>query len=147
MKIYHKKNFAVGLGMSLLGAANLGLMFWKGRQVKGTVTALLCLLLGIGSLLRSLSRDMAREDILEERDERNRLVTLKCRSSALRLTQGISFVLMLLLFVLSKTSGQQSLLLVGLGLGLALSVKHLERAGCRALPPETHLRKRGSGDA
>lgn len=122
MKIYHKKNFAVGLGLSLLGAANLGLMVWKGWQVRETVTALLCLLLGIGSLLRSLSRDMAREDILEERDERNRLVTLKYRSSALRLTQGISFLLMLLLFVLSKTSGQQSLLLVGLGLGLALSV-------------------------
>lgn len=122
MKIYHKKNFAVGLGLSLLGAANLGLMVWKGWQVRETVTALLCLLLGIGSLLRSLSRDMAREDILEERDERNRLVALKYRSSALRLTQGISFLLMLLLFVLSKTSGQQSLLLVGLGLGLALSV-------------------------
>ena len=122
MKIYHKKNFAVGLGLSLLGAANLGLMAWKGWQVRETVTALLCLLLGIGSLLRSLSRGMAREDIREERDERNRLVALKCRSSALRLTQGISFVLMLLLFVLSKTSGQQSLLLVGLGLGLALSV-------------------------
>lgn len=122
MKIYHKKNFAVGLGLSLLGAANLGLMVWKGWQFRETVTALLCLLLGIGSLLRSLSRDMAREDILEERDERNRLVALKYRSSALRLTQGISFLLMLLLFVLSKTSGQQSLLLVGLGLGLALSV-------------------------
>lgn len=122
MKIYHKKNFAVGLGLSLLGAANLGLMVWKGWQIRETVTALLCLLLGIGSLLRSLSRDMAREDILEERDERNRLVALKYRSSALRLTQGISFLLMLLLFVLSKTSGQQSLLLVGLGLGLALSV-------------------------
>lgn len=122
MKIYHKKNFAVGLGLSLLGTANLGLMVWKGWQVRETVTALLCLLLGIGSLLRSLSRDMAREDILEERDERNRLVALKYRSSALRLTQGISFLLMLLLFVLSKTSGQQSLLLVGLGLGLALSV-------------------------
>lgn len=122
MKIYHKKNFAVGLGLSLLGAANLGLMVWKGWQVRETVTALLCLLLGIGSLLRSLSRDMAREDILEERDERNRLVALKYRSSALRLTQGISFVLMLLLFVLSKTSGQQSLLLVGLGLAMALSV-------------------------
>lgn len=122
MKIYHKKNFAVGLGLSLLGAANLGLMVWKGWQVRETVTALLCLLLGIGSLLRSLSRDMAREDILEERDERNRLVALKYRSSALRLTQAISFLLMLLLFVLSKTSGQQSLLLVGLGLGLALSV-------------------------
>ena len=122
MKIYHKKNFAVGLGLSLLGAANLGLMVWKGWQVRETVTALLCLLLGIGSLLRSLSRDMAREDILEERDERNRLVALKYRSSALRLTQGISFLLMLLLFVLGKTSGQQSLLLVGLGLGLALSV-------------------------
>lgn len=122
MKIYHKKNFAVGLGLSLLGAANLGLMVWKGWQVRETVTALLCLLLGIGSLLRSLSRDMAREDILEEWDERNRLVALKYRSSALRLTQGISFLLMLLLFVLSKTSGQQSLLLVGLGLGLALSV-------------------------
>lgn len=122
MKIYHKKNFAVGLGLSLLGAANLGLMVWKGWQARETVTALLCLLLGIGSLLRSLSRDMAREDILEERDERNRLVALKYRSSALRLTQGISFLLMLLLFVLSKTSGQQSLLLVGLGLGMALSV-------------------------
>ena len=122
MKIYHKKNFAVGLGLSLLGAANLGLMVWKGWQVRETVTALLCLLLGIGSLLRSLSRDMAREDILEERDERNRLVALKYRSSALRLTQGVSFVLMCLLFLLSKTSGKQSLLSVGLGLGLALSV-------------------------
>lgn len=122
MKIYHKKNFAVGLGLSLLGAVNLGLMVWKGWQVRETVTALLCLLLGIGSLLRSLSRDRAREDILEERDERNRLVALKYRSSALRLTQGMSFVLMLLLFALSKTSGQQSLLLVGIGLALALSV-------------------------
>ena len=122
MKIYHKKNFAVGLGLSLLGAANLGLMVWKGWQVRETITALLCLLLGIGSLLRSLSRDRAREDILEERDERNRLVALKYRSSALRLTQGMSFVLMLLLFALSKTSGQQSLLLVGIGLALALSV-------------------------
>ena len=56
MKIYYKKNFAVGLGLSLLGAANLGLMVWKGWQVRETVTALLCLLLGIGSLLRSLSR-------------------------------------------------------------------------------------------
>ena len=32
MKIYHKKNFAVGLGLSLLGAANLGLMAWPGWQ-------------------------------------------------------------------------------------------------------------------
>ena len=54
MKIYNKKNFRYGLGMTILGVLMLLTSIWKGFDVKGTVILALCLFVGIGLMLRSL---------------------------------------------------------------------------------------------
>ena len=89
MKIYNKKNFRYGLGMTILGVLMLLTSIWKGFDVKGTVILALCLFLGIGLLLRSLSRDMSREDKIAELDERNKLVEWRAKSRALGIAELI----------------------------------------------------------
>ena len=84
MKIYNKKNFRYGLGMTILGVLMLLTSIWKGFDVKGTVILALCLFVGIGLMLRSLSRDMSREDKIAELDERNKMVGRKAARSASR---------------------------------------------------------------
>nr|WP_297175201.1 DUF2178 domain-containing protein [uncultured Agathobaculum sp.] len=87
MKIYNKRNFRYGLGMTVLGVLMLLVSIWKGFEVKGTVVMTLCLFLGIGALLRSLSREMSREDKIAQLDERNRLVELRAKSRALGIVE------------------------------------------------------------
>ena len=89
MKIYNKKNFRYGLGMTILGVLMLLTSIWKGFDVKGTVVLALCLFLGIGFLLRSLSRDMSREDKIAELDERNKMVEWRAKSRALGIAELI----------------------------------------------------------
>lgn len=99
MKIYNKKNFRYGLGMTILGVLMLLTSLWKGFDVKGTVILALCLFLGIGLMLRSLSRDMSREDRIAELDERNKMVEWRAKSRALGIVEIICFVCILLSIV------------------------------------------------
>lgn len=117
MRIYNKRTFGYGVFSTALGVLNLLLCFRTGFDGSGLLLALLLLLVGGGSILRGLSRDLSREDRLEALDERNRLVELKTKSKAFRLTQGISFGLMLVLLVLGKVLEER--LLIGVGIGLA----------------------------
>ena len=106
MRIYHKKNFWAGLGMAALGILNLALSLW--RRDFGLSTGILVgalLLLGVSSLLRSLSPKFSREDKIEERDERNILVGRKTYASAFRWTRLVSFGLMALLLVAGAVTG------------------------------------------
>lgn len=95
MKIYNKKNFRYGLGMTILGVLMLLTSIWKGFDVKGTVILAFCLFLGIGLLLRSLSRDMSREDKIAELDERNKLVEWRAKSRALGIAEMVCYVFVL----------------------------------------------------
>ena len=109
MRIYHKKNFWAGLGMAALGILNLALSLWRRDFDLSTgilVGALL--LLGVSSLLRSLSPKFSREDKIEERDERNILVNWKTRTSAFRWTRLVSFGLMALLLVAGAVTGGEA---------------------------------------
>lgn len=99
MKIYNKKNFRYGLGMTILGVLMLLVSLWKGFEAKSTVILALCLFLGIGLLLRSLSRDMSREDKIAELDERNKMVEWRAKSRALGITELICVVGFLLSIV------------------------------------------------
>lgn len=95
MRIYHKKNFWAGLGMAALGILNLALSLW--RRDFGLSTGILVgalLLLGVSSLLRSLSPKFSREDKIEERD-----VYLAMKSS--RAAMGIFNKVLFLTSVLS----------------------------------------------
>ena len=99
MKIYNKKNFRYGLGMTILSVLMLLTSIWKGFDVKGTVILALCLFVGIGLMLRSLSRDMSREDKIAELDERNRMVEWRAKSRALGIAELICVVCILISIV------------------------------------------------
>lgn len=119
MKIYNKKTFAFGVFSAAL----------RGVDAAGIVLVAVLLFVGAGAMMRGLSQKMAREDKLEERDERNRLVELKSKSAAFRLTQAVCFGLMLALLVAGKVTGTQALTAIGTGLAAALSASMLAELG------------------
>ena len=116
MKIYNKKKFGSGFICIVLGVLNFLACFSTGFDVSGMVITLALLFIGGGSVMRSFSRNMSREDKLDELDERNRLIDLKTKSRAFRLTQAICFGLM------GKMSGEILLISAGVGLAFAYAV-------------------------
>ena len=129
MKAYNKKTFAFGVFSTALGVLNAVTAALRGADA-GDIVLIACLLFfGIGAMLRGTSKRLAREDRLEELDERNRLVELKSNSAAFRLTQAVCFGLMLALLVAGKVSGTQALIAIGVGLAFALSISMLAELG------------------
>lgn len=129
MKVYNKKTFAFGVFSTALGVLNAVTAALRGADA-GDIVLIACLLFfGIGALLRGTSQRLAREDRLEELDERNRLVELKSKSAAFRLTQAVCFGLMLALLVAGKVSGTQALIAISVGLAFALSISMLAELG------------------
>ena len=123
MKIYNKRSFAEGIIMLALGSLNLTMdLINHTVELKGTVLVIALYLLGGGLIIRSLSRKFTKEDRVEEMDERNRLIELKSKSQAFRITQIISFFMMLLFLVLGKIADSDGLIAVGIGLAAAFSI-------------------------
>lgn len=123
MKICHKKNFWAGVGMLALGILNLATALWRGQmEWSDWVLVLALVLLGGSSLLRGLSPKLARQDKIEEQDERNILVQLKTRTSAFRWTRLVSFGLMLSLLIAGAVTGERLLLAVAVGLAFSLTI-------------------------
>ena len=129
MKIYNKKTFAFGVFSAALGVLNAVTAALRGIDAAGVVLVAVLLFVGAGAMMRGLSQKMAREDKLEERDERNRLVELKSKCAAFRLTQAVCFGLMLALLVAGKVTGTQALTAIGTGLAAALSASMLAELG------------------
>ena len=94
-------------------------------DINSTILIVALFLLGFGSIMRSISQRMAKEDKLEELDERNRLIALKSKSKSFQLTQIISFMLMLALLVMGKVSGYEGVIAIGVGLAFAFAISML----------------------
>ena len=123
MKIYNKKVFASGIFMMALGLLNLITSIMRhDLDINSIILIVALFAMGFGSVMRSMSQRMAKEDKLEELDERNRLIELKSKSKSFRLTQIISFVLMLVLLVMGKVSGYEGFIAMGVGLAFAFSI-------------------------
>ena len=123
MKICHKKNFWAGAGMLALGLLNLVTALWRrDLDASAVVLVVALVLLGVSSLLRGLSPKLAREDKIEEQDERNVLVRFKTSASAFRWTRLVSFGLLLALLLAGAVTGERLLLAVAVGLAFALTV-------------------------
>ena len=123
MKICHKKNFWAGVGMLALGIMNLATALWRGQmEWSDWVLVLALVLLGVSSLLRGLSPELAREDKIEEQDERNVLVRFKTSASAFRWTRLVSFGLMALLLVAGAATGEELLLAIAVGLAFSITI-------------------------
>ena len=82
MRIYHKKNFAAGLFMLALSVFPIAQGIREGFGLPVVWRLLLCAGGGLWAIARSLSRDSAREDLIRERDERNRANLLRSKSLA-----------------------------------------------------------------
>lgn len=123
MKIYNKKVFASGIFMMALGLLNLITSIMRhDLDINSIILIVALFAMGFGSVIRSMSQRMAKEDKLEELDERNRLIELKSKSKSFRLTQIISFALMLVLLVMGKVSGYEGFITMGVGLAFAFSI-------------------------
>ena len=129
MRIYNKKKFAYGVFSLTLGLLVLVTGIMKGLHAKGAILSILLLLTGAGSLARSLSRKMSREDIVEERDERNRLIDMKTKGLAFRLTEGISYVLGLLFLVSGALAKDDAIVALGLGFILTVTIAMFAEVG------------------
>ena len=127
MKIYNRKGFLSGLFSAALGTALLFIEVQNGFdsfQPKNTLLAIVCLLVGLTAVVRSMSRRLSREDKILLLDERSQLVTLKSRSRAFRITQGVCLVLMFLFLLLGAAKNFDGAVFLGLGFAFSISVSY-----------------------
>lgn len=123
MKIYNKKAFVSGAFLIALGVLNvITNAITKGFDLESILLIVALFALGAVSILRSTSQKMAKEDKIEERDERNRLIDWKSKSKAFELTRILSFVLMLVLIVIGKVLDEKMLIAIGVGLAFAFAI-------------------------
>ena len=123
MKIYNKKVFASGVFEMALGLLLLiTSIVRQDLDINSIILIVALFAFGIGYTMRGISKQMAKEDKLEELDERNRLIALKSKSKSFQLTQIISFVLMLALLVMGKVSGYEGFIAMGVGLAFAFTI-------------------------
>lgn len=124
MKIYNKKNFFIGLLGELLFIALLVFNIRRGESSFLYVcTTLMWLTIGGRIIFRSLSLKYSREDLVLERDERNRHINLKASQRALQITQIFCFIGGMVLYGLG--GDDYKYLMLGTGLLLAFFISGL----------------------
>lgn len=99
MTIYNKSGFVWGIIWTILGVARLALLVIvpedsTAQLIKGLVLGIFMLILGVTMFRRAFSKQATREDRIEQRDERNKLVTLKAqaRTSTVLLWTSVVFM-------------------------------------------------------
>lgn len=86
MKIYNKKGFAWGIFWLVLGVSALVADLWINpddflpKTIKDVIIDFIILIMGLVGFLRAFSAKATREDIIEENDERNKLVKIKTKA-------------------------------------------------------------------
>lgn len=85
MTIYNKSGFVWGIIWTILGVARLALLVIvpedsTAQLIKGLVLGIFMLILGVTMFRRAFSKQATREDRIEQRDERNKLVTLEAQA-------------------------------------------------------------------
>nr|WP_325254657.1 hypothetical protein [uncultured Oscillibacter sp.] len=88
MKIYNKKGFILGFIWFLLG----GWLFIHSminaegnfpKQIENIIVSLILLIVGFTRFFRAFSKRATMQDLIEEQDERNKLMTLKIKAKIL----------------------------------------------------------------
>ena len=97
MKLYNKKGLIFGLFWTFLGVSALILEFVRPSGntavfVRDIVLFSLLILFGVRQTVRAFSMKATREDMLEERDERNRYIRLRTGSTMFRVAEALLFI-------------------------------------------------------
>ena len=123
MKIYNKKKFVSGIFMAALGVLNVitGIVS-KDLDINSIILIMALFVMGFCAMIQSVSQRIAREDRLEELDERNRLIELKSKKKSFELTQMISLFIMLILMIMGMVSADEKFIAMGVGLAAAFTI-------------------------
>ena len=97
MKLYNKKGLLLGLFWFLVGVSGLILELVKpgnnmAVHIRDIVLFALLLLFSIRQIVRAFSQTATREDMVEERDERNRFIKLKTGSTMFKVAEALLFL-------------------------------------------------------
>lgn len=97
MKLYNKKGLVFGLFWTILGVSALVLELVRPSGntavfIRDIVLFSLLILFGVRQVVRAFSRAATREDMLEERDERNRFIKLKTGSTMFKVAEVLLFI-------------------------------------------------------
>lgn len=97
MKLYNKKGLVFGLFWTILGVSALVLELVRPSGntavfIRDIVLFSLLILFGVRQVVRAFSRAATREDMLEERDERNRFIKLKTGSTMFKVAGVLLFL-------------------------------------------------------
>lgn len=88
MKIYNRKGFLWGCLWTVLGIWMFIIKMQEPasflpKQIKNIIMSIFLFAVGITVLIRSFSKKASRVDKIEELDERNQSITLKCKAKTL----------------------------------------------------------------
>ena len=96
MKLCNKKGLVLGLFWTILGVSALVLELVRPSStavfIRDIVLFSLLILFGVRQVVRAFSRAATREDMLEERDERNRFIKLKTGSTMFKVAEVLLFL-------------------------------------------------------
>ena len=125
MKIYHKKNFAEGLFMLVLGLLNLSTGISQSSiTIKDGIVCAALFLFGGTLLLRSLSPSANRQDKIEAMDERDQLIDVQAKSHALEYVITATQILTVLCLLKGNPAWRGSLSLLFFGIAFMLFYKY-----------------------
>lgn len=123
--IYNKTGFSDGLFLLLCAAGSLVTAWSKGLGWRQHVYTLLFAYFGLDRIVRAVSLEEARKDIIEERDERNELIALKAQGMSFQITQTVSLLLTAFFILKGGRSNQLDLASAGVGTALCFAISVL----------------------
>lgn len=120
--IYNKYGFLDGIFLLLCAPGSLVTAISKGLGWRQNLYTVLFIYFGLDRVIRATTLEEARKDILEERDERNRMVTLKGQAMSFQITQTVSLLLMAFFILKGGQFNQLDLASAGVGAGLCFLI-------------------------
>ena len=136
--IYNKYGFLDGIFLLLCAPGSLVTAMSKEVGWSQHLYTVLFVYFGLDRVIRAITLEDAKKDILEERDERNRMVTLKGQAMSFQITQTVSLLLMAFFILKGGQFNQLDLASAGVGAGLCFLISILA-VWCTRKYYEKHL--------
>lgn len=132
-KIYNEKGFFSGIISLLLATTLIITVIIKDYHQMNTISlwksiilSILLLLIGASSLHRSLNYGCTKED-MQNNDERERLVSFKANTTALKITIVSCFIFMLLFMIAFAITKHNSFIGVFIGISLIFNISMISQ--------------------
>ena len=100
MKIYSYKNLRSALLYFVVASAAIIVQLLKGFSIELTGLAVLILYFSYSDFSKSVSKEAAKQDLIEERDERTKMVVQRSNAAAFKIVMFFSIGLEILLIIL-----------------------------------------------